>query len=645
MLRYYHQLAQNGQSPFDAPRFVVAYQPEALLGDQAFFQCDILPEHDTVSCDYVVSFRLANQDGQTVTTLASRVTTGRENDDPFLEVRMDTSELAGKTEVLVPYVTVRQIDHVSGEWRTLYSDVRLAPVRLRHNNLRFARPMIIALDRVASDEEVTLAVKPQSPRSAVVTAATTGKSPLKRLVLAESLLSAGSFRDDDTVAGVPPGQTRLFVRIDIDARTHCRLSVEGGTINERYTPYWRADLCRTVGPVSSLEYDSQQNWGAPWNVFRITGRPDAKITLALDVKGAPQSVATTLAGVIAGNVRQTATLSGKRILVTFVDTTGTTEANLDYPLPPAGSYRRTIPLSEYGEQVHVYHAYALTADGKIAFSLPVVVDTAPKSGRQTVQFVDSQGTYDDFVNDHAEESRSPYGPADLRTVSLPVGDVPYFRLSLDEGVGIALNDAAIGHQFGQAWIQGSTAGRTPGEAAGSGAVSPNEAPYEWLTDGWRGGALRLGESGVIRIRSTSWPYGALTVSARLRAGAANTSGSASTFSIGPLTARLDSGKIDVKQRFTWLEASGAARLLPGWNHVAFVNDLSVLRVYVNGDLVAASAPATPVLQRTHWVPEIRITPIGGTTPLLDGGIDQVEVIGCALDAAGVRAVYSKGRWK
>ncbi|MDR3711092.1 MAG: hypothetical protein P4L33_22545 [Capsulimonadaceae bacterium] len=634
MIRYCHQLAENGQSPFDAPKFVVAYQPEALLGDQAFFQCDILPEHNTVSSDYVVSFRLDDQNGRTVTTLSSRATTGSENDDPFLELRMDTTPLAGKTEVLVPYVTVRQFGHESGEMRTLYSNLRLAPIRLRYNNVRFLRPMVIALDRVAPDETVALSVKPAAGRTASVSASANGPEPLKRLILAESQLSAGSFRADDTLAGVPAGQIRQFVRIDIGAKTRCRLAVDGGVIDERYTPYWTMDACRTVGPAASMDYDSQQNWGASWNVFRITGCPNTKIVLTLDVKGTPQTIATSLADVLAGNVRRTIQVGGKPVEVSLIATTGTNEANIDYPLPASGAYQRTVPLSPYAEQVRVYHAYALTASGKVAYSLPVVLDSASKAPakngvvapgeRIPAPVVETQGAFDDFVDDSAEESRNPYGTSDLRSVDLPVGDIPYYRLALDEGEGVAINDAAVGHQYGYGRIEG---------------------PFEWLPSGWRGGCVKLSPPALIRIRSTSWPYGAVTVSARVRTPGGTSGGGASILSIGPFKATFEAGKVTVAQRFTMLSASGAVALSPGWNHVAFVYDLSRLRVYVNGKLAASSETGTPVLQRTHWGPEIRIAQVAGQRALLDGGIDQIEVIGCALDGASVSALYAKGQWK
>ncbi|HEY3331861.1 MAG TPA: LamG-like jellyroll fold domain-containing protein [Capsulimonadaceae bacterium] len=625
IINYYHRIAECGQSPFDSPKFVVAYEPEALVGDQTYFQCAVLPEHNTVASDYVISYRIDDQYGRTLTTIGARAALGRETDDQLVETRLDTTPFAGKTEVLVPYVTVRQYDIGTGETRTLYSNMRLAPVRLRYNNVRFNRPLVIALDRIAPEVNIALDVKRVSGPSAVATASVTGSSSLKRLVLAESLLSAGSFREDDTASGIPTDQVRQYVRIELNAKTRCRLTIDGGTINERYTPYWTMSLCRSVGPATTMDYDSQQQWGAPWNVFRLTGKPGATITLTIDPKGTAQSITTTLGAISARNVRKTVDIAGQPVTVTFLSTTGTTEANIDYPLPATGSYQRALPLSEYGEAIRVYHAYALTDDGKIAYSNPVVMNAKDYAAKPIkLAVVETHGTFDDFVNDAAEESRNPYSASDVSIATLSAGDVPYYRLGFDEGMGNLLNDAGLGHQFGAARVDGT---------------------YEWLARGWRGAALKLGPDAAVKIRSTSWPYGQVTVSLRVSVAPDAATNAASILSFGPFKVSVGGGKIAVSQRFTKLTAEGTATLTQGWNHIALVYDLSRLYVYVNGTLAATSTTGTPILQRTHWAPELRITSSANKPPALDGGIDQVEVIGTSLAEANVKLLYQRGSWQ
>jgi len=619
IINYYHQIAENGQSPFDSPKLVVAYQPESLIGDQAYFQCELLPEHNTASSDYIVTWRLEDQYGKTLATLGTRMTAGRENEDALAEVRLDTTPFAGKTEVMVPYVTVRQLDISSAASRVLYSNMRLAPVRLRYNYLRFVRPMVVALDRVAPDENITLAVQSRpgdvkhAHRLLEASASVAGPAKLTRLTLAESLLSDGVFRAGDTVGQTPAGQVRQNVRIDISAALKCRLAVDGGQIEERYTPYWVWDACRTEGPVDHMDYASQHQWGAPWNVFRIVARPDATITLTLNAGSAAKTIVTHLADVLAGNVIRSADIAGKTVVATFIATSDTTEPNIDYPLPPSGSYERQLPVSRYGEAVRVFHAYALTNDGKIAFSAPVVVDTAQAGARLAASvdapFVQSNGTYDDFVNGSAEESRCPYTAGDIRMARLSADDVPAYHLAFDEGQGSAFNNAATGHQYGAGHLEGG---------------------FTWLP----GGGVQLAHDAVAKLRSTSWPYGALTVRAVVHAPAPQP-GAESQIELGPFTIRLNAGHISVAQRFAGLGSAGACAVKNGWNQIAVVYDLTRLRVFLNGEPVATSSVGSPVLQRTHWVPEIRIEAVAGKPALLDGGIKDVDVIGRPLTASEI----------
>ncbi|HEY3331862.1 MAG TPA: LamG-like jellyroll fold domain-containing protein [Capsulimonadaceae bacterium] len=630
VLRYYHELAATGRSPFDAPKFVVSYQEDVLLGDQAFFQCLVIPERGAVSSDYVVTFRFEDITGREVSSLAGRMWTSREDDDKLIDLRLDTTHLPLATNVLTPYVSVRRIDHSSGESQVVYDNLRLAPVRIRFNNVFFPVPVSIALDHIASDSDVALIVQPNTAfkgaRLATASAVLIGKEPLRKLVLAEGAASDGAFRADDTIADIPAGDIRVQVRVGLAPKVQCRMTIDGGKIEERYTAHYDERATRKLVGGPTLEYPSQAMWGPQWNLFRITAKPTATLKLDVDIKGKADTTTVALADVLKGPVLRTLTTDGKPTVARFTLTADTVDANIDFPLPAAGSYTRTIPATASLERERIFHAYALTETDKVAYSKPVVLVRGAQGKSPVtapVKFVQSRGTYDDFVDDSSETSRNPYKLGDIVNATLPLSRIPYYALSLDEGVGAQLNDAAVGQQYGRARVDGD---------------------YEWIADGKRGGALKLGATGKIHVRSKSWPYSTVTVSTWLRAAAGAPANAASTAWFGPFRINLRAGKVDVTQRFTGLTASGAATLASGWNHVALVYDLSTLTVYVNGKLVATSTAGTPVVQRTHWVPEISIAALDNKPALLDGGIDQVEVIATSLNAADIKALYEKGQW-
>lgn len=192
---------------------------------------------------------------------------------------------------------------------------------------------------------------------------------------------------------------------------------------------------------------------------------------------------------------------------------------------------------------------------------------------------------------------------------LSADDVPAYHLAFDEGQGSAFNNAATGHQYGAGHLEGG---------------------FTWLP----GGGVQLAHDAVAKLRSTSWPYGALTVRAVVHAPAPQP-GAESQIELGPFTIRLNAGHISVAQRFAGLGSAGACAVKNGWNQIAVVYDLTRLRVFLNGEPVATSSVGSPVLQRTHWVPEIRIEAVAGKPALLDGGIKDVDVIGRPLTASEI----------
>jgi hypothetical protein len=70
---------------------------------------------------------------------------------------------------------------------------------------------------------------------------------------------------------------------------------------------------------------------------------------------------------------------------------------------------------------------------------------------------------------------------------------------------------------------------------------------------------------------------------------------------------------------------------------------------LNGKLSAEEPFSKPGYQRTHSAPTIGFSGVaktkqGENAPAFTGDIDQIEIIGTALDANAVKVLYDKGQW-
>ena len=163
----------------------------------------------------------------------------------------------------------------------------------------------------------------------------------------------------------------------------------------------------------------------------------------------------------------------------------------------------------------------------------------------------------------------------------------------------------------------------------------------------------------IQMKSKSFPHGAYTFSARIRAKtpqvatpvAADGDHWLSLTTEGLRIDLLPDGRIKARREIQDCVGEAVSRdsIKDGWNHLVVTHDLQFLRIYLNG-MLSAEAPVTkPGYQRTHSAPFIGFSQVekakqGKDAVSFTGDIDQVEIIGTAIDAASVSNLNKLGQW-
>lgn len=666
IMRYYHQLAVDRRSPFASPQVVVSYEPEVMYGDELTFQALYLPERDAASLDYLCQVRFEDLDGSEAAALTLRSTVPGEQQDALAEGRLDTTAFAGRVEALSPVVDIVQVDRITNERRPLHSGLRLPPVILRYNKVQFFTPYAIALDRVAADETLTLAwTGSQAPQQRVrtgtlpaLTANVAGPEPLRRLALAESRLTRGAFRAEDQ-ARDKNGVVEAFLRVRSDRNPTFTVTLSKGQIVERYADHW--DTPRVWAKVDAASAESaafphgqgRPPWGALQDaigkpVFRLLAPPDSHITLT--PKGADKPVLETTLAELAGGARIASTaIAGEKTAFRMELTLDACEVNVDYPLPAVGEYCRHIPVEPRGDATRYFHAWALTASDRIAYSRPLALIRTPVQTAKAVlrdpetpvpcRFIRTRGSFDDFVNSSSSASQNYYTAADVYEAQLPARLVPCYLYDFEEGAGTQLNDSGTAHQTGRAWLEGDC---------------------QWLADGWRGTGIHLGGDSI-RLRAKSFPHGAYTFSARVRvaepARFAPLAGDGDSWQgITSQRLRLDllaDGRVQARRELPGSEGTAVSNavLHPGWNHIVVTHDLFALRIYLDGVLAGEGPVSRPGYQRTHSTPTIGMASVerilkGQNQPatMFTGDLDQIEILGTALGPEQVQALYKQGQW-
>jgi hypothetical protein len=657
VIRFWRGLAEDGRSPFDTARVVVAYDPEVLYGDELPFQAVVMPERGALSADYQVRVRFEDEHGVEVAASSLRLAVPDERTDAVGEARLDTTAFAGWVEVLSPVVEVLRYDLGTSKRQVLHQRLRLPPITLRANKVQFFTSYVVALSRVAPDLAVELTAAGSrtlaAPAGAVLPLriAHRGSEPLRRLTLAESRLSRGAVRADDTAEGLA-GRQRGFLRLRSERALPVTVRIADGVLHERTAHHW--DLKRMVVPVGAAEWTGlslplAKPGEGPWHgmqnaigalVLRASWGAAGRLAVLVGSDKTPL-FDLPIAELAAGPVTRVAQIDGAPAALRLEWVLDAVEANLDYPLPATGDGLRLLPVSRYEDETRYLHAWALTTGDRVAYSRPLVVRrAAPGQADATVALplIRTGGTFEDPVSSSSSAARNPYAAADVVVATVPARLIPYIRIDADEAGGAALNDGGTAHQVGRAWLNGAV---------------------ERIADGWRGGALRF-RGGEVQLRAKSMPHGAYTFSARLRAprpAAPAVIARDGDFWQGVGTDALrvtlqPDGRIAATRKVG--ESAGAAvadaAIHEGWNHVAVTYDLAAVRVWLDGRLAGEGRMSAPGYQRTHSCPTIGFlpaaaTPAGATAPELGGDLDQIEIIGTALDAASIAELARRGHWR
>jgi hypothetical protein len=375
-------------------------------------------------------------------------------------------------------------------------------------------------------------------------------------------------------------------------------------------------------------------------LIRIDAPPKGAIRLRI-ANGTDSVIETSLDELRAGRLTRAIQHEGESVLVSLVLCHDGTDPNIDFPLPAAGVFTRDVPLFPEPEGIRVISAAALLESGRIVYSPAVVVESTAGKEPTRLPWIETHGAADDFTPSGSSKTANPFTPSDVRQASLPRNRIPYFHLGFEEGTGSRLNDVGIEHQSGRAWVGIQPRGVDRARYATSG--------FEWLpSGGLRGEALRLSASTSIQFRSKSAPLGPRTLSFWVRL--APTSGQSSSWR----ALRADPFDLEilpqsqVRLRFelasTKAESLGKAPLHEGWNHLVFCYDLNSISMWHDGNLITSHPGLLPSYQRTHVTNDIAFR-----TPQRDGlgftgEIDEVEVIGTALDPGQIEKLFEGTPW-
>ncbi|MCK6487417.1 MAG: hypothetical protein L6R48_03585 [Planctomycetes bacterium] len=648
VLRFWRGVAEDGRSPFATPQVVVAYDAEALYGDELAFQVVVMPERGALSGDYLVRVRLLDQHGGEAATLSTRLAVPDDTADAVTELRLDTTPLLGRAEVLSPLVEVLRVDPVSGVSRILHQRLRLAPITLRANQLRFLTAYAIALDRVEPELELGLAADAvDAPAGALLPLRFNhrGPTPLRRLMLAEGRLARGAVRADDTPAAIGPGRVRVFLRLRSERCLAVAVTLDDGVIHERHANHWRVEA--VVEPHQAVEaagwqgltYPHLAPGEAPPNgmqdglgqaVLRCTAAAGSAVQVAVAGRTVLRASLSALA---AAPVQVVVGAGAGRQVLRLELTLDAVEANQEHALPAVGEGLRFLPISRFEDETRYVHAWALSERGTLAYSPPLAVVRRAADGAEAVPLplIRTRGTAEDFISSASSGPRNPFTAADVLAAAVPARLLPRWRIACDEGAGPLLNHGGSAHQRGRAWLEGAIA---------------------WADDGAGGPCLRCA-GGRIAVRSASMPHGAYTCCLRVRVDA---------LPPGPVLLAWDGDdwqgvvtdalRIELRPdgRIAARRQAGASQgealadrpLHPGWNHVVVSYDLARLRIFLDGAPAGEGPVPVPGYQRSHSRPGFGFRPLAADAPPCIGFLAGIEMVGTALDPAAIARLARGG---
>ncbi len=639
LIKYYHALAAIGHSPFKKPHFVISYEPEVLLGDQGFFQFLVLPERDCMSADYSINVTMKNIDGKKLLSFGNLAQVDNEINDALAETRYDTTGIKDKYMLMVPHITIRQIDKTSGESRVLFSNLRLAPIRIRYNKLHFYTPYTISLNHV--DPQSKLALQWAGKSNPVIDGKVgyiekikldvASDSSFRRVNLNESSLSVGAFRSDD----LPGKQSAFFIRMTTSRKIRCVLNVDKGIVDSVYHAHWNFKKALKAVRKNKAYFDISYDHALP-TVARVFADSKSGITLRLAGMNEPV-VNSTIEELAQKPLCTSVTIDNKKIDVDVRLTTDATDANIDYPLPAQGVYERSLPLQKGLGALRTFHVWALGKNDTISYSNPVALVLKGNNGTRKVNYINTGGVFDDFVNDSSSAAANPFSVADIENAEIPVWMIPYILIDFNEGCGAQVNHNGTAMQLGRGWLTGNC---------------------KWIEKGWDGASLQIND-GALNLRSKTMPHGSMTLSMRVKFAEPEQErilfedGDNWQMNLsGPLSLRMDGqGRVIAHRVCSGKDAfvKSEIPLKKGWNHIVVTYDLNRLSLYVNGKLSASKDNVKPSYQRTHSTPKLGVSKLhkskGGRKLMFAGQIDQIEIIGTALNADEVNQIFTNGKWQ
>jgi len=465
-------------------------------------------------------------------------------------------------------------------------------------------------------------------------------------------MSLGAFRkvgdqDKERKEEVAPIYRDLFIRLEASEQLSVKLAIENGLIHDLYSSWPKLD--EAVEPVnaSSARFSAYPHQDFITRVARVDLSKNSRITFSLDGKPRSDSLSVNLNDLRSGAVAKTIVVDGKKVTLGMALTTDATDPNIDYALAQQGEYKRYVPLyiKPYGSRV--LQTMAWLQSGKVAYSnLSLLRDGSP-SGREiaVAQWIDTCGTFDDFVDGGSSTSLNPFTPGMVKNSSIPKSKIPYFHLDFEEGAGARLNDHGTSHELGRAWFAYNK------DDAGHMADYDSEknGHYQWV-EGVRGKGIQLAENTWIHFRSKSSPIGAETVSVWAHLSERNGGGQSlrSALSVPPFKLELSNdrrGGVSFNRAGVKVQAPLFKGLHSGWNHLVFCYDLGSVTVYLDGKQVALVPNVSPAYQRTHQAPYFGFSNKSSDNLGFDGQLDEVEVIGTGLDASEVDKLWQGKAWR
>lgn len=642
IVRYFRGIAEKGQSPFEEPEVVISYPVECLYGDKFFFQALAFPAAGS-SLMVKAKLELVPLGGGKPVLLSAEGQSTAEQPEVFMEKTWQTGGEA-TPDAFQPFITVEVRSHSFQPWKKLCDRMPLAVSRMRFNLVEFPVPYAINIRQIESQTTLALNLDNASPLSRV-TVDVSGKEPLRRLVLTEGSLSLGCFRPARDPQRTPNTLQDVYVRLEASENIPLRLGVDKGQILDFYSPNPSATTSLQKVLRNSADFSAFPPGSFRSRVARMDLEADSLVKLGIPQLGNDPVLQAGLPELQGSGVTKTVNLPSGPVRIGMTLTSDATEPNIDFPLPASGHFQRVLPLNTEQHGLRVLQAVAWLQNDKVAFSNAVLSSSQTDSETAAIQWVETNGTFDSFIQNYSAVTLNPFTPDQVKIGALSKDRIPYFQLSFEEAAGARLNDRGTSQQPGRAWIE-----RGPGKLGHMATYASEKAITNSRIEGVRGQGLMLTEDTRVRFRSKSAMVGATTVSVWVKVSEGTEANPVlKKLFAGPfaLTIGHDSMALAAFGRagLSLKTASFSADLQPGWNHLVFSYDLQSITVSINGKPVVTQSSVPPVYQRSHQVPFVGFAEPAKTGLGFSGALDELEIIGTGLGPSDINQLFNGSPWK